>query len=170
MSNEFKTPEPLAPDQYFTALSLTQLVSVDLIIMNKQGEILLGKRKNAPAKDYFFVPGCRVFKHEAIKSAVARCFREELGVAIDEINLTPWAISEHEYPDNFRDNSTSTHYLSLAFFKSLDKNSIDWEIFANQHTEYLWLQPYQLLLHEKVHKFTKMFFDHTQATGKIFKL
>ena len=48
---------------YRTIMENTPLVSIDFLIKN-DGKILLGKRKNEPAKDYFFKvfhKGCLFF-------------------------------------------------------------------------------------------------------------
>ena len=44
------------------------LIAIDLCIVHKRC-ILLGKRINNPAKNFFFVPGGRVLKNEKIKNA-----------------------------------------------------------------------------------------------------
>ena len=40
-----------------TIVNSTPLVSIDLIIKNSNNEILIGKRINKPAKDYYFTIG-----------------------------------------------------------------------------------------------------------------
>lgn len=56
----------------------TPLVSIDLIIRNDQGAILLGQRCNKPAQGYWFVPGGRVLKNESLAQAFQRLCHEEL--------------------------------------------------------------------------------------------
>ena len=53
-------------------IKATPLVSIDLIIRNPSHKILLGKRINRPAKDYWFVPGGRIIKNETIAHALKR--------------------------------------------------------------------------------------------------
>ncbi len=46
----------------------TPLFAIDLVVINSKQQILLGKRVNAPAKDYWFVPrGGRVYKNETLE-------------------------------------------------------------------------------------------------------
>jgi colanic acid biosynthesis protein WcaH len=52
----------LSHDDYIKAIELTQLVSIDLVISDQHGNVLVGKRKNEPAKDTWFVPGSRLYK------------------------------------------------------------------------------------------------------------
>jgi len=42
---------------FTTVIDSTPLVSIDLVIENTDGKILLGYRNNRPAKGYWFVPG-----------------------------------------------------------------------------------------------------------------
>jgi colanic acid biosynthesis protein WcaH len=35
----------------------TPLISIDLVVRNDQGSVLLGKRTNRPAQNFWFVPG-----------------------------------------------------------------------------------------------------------------
>ena len=42
----------LDPETFLKIVELTPLVSIDLIIQNENGRILLGYRKNRPAKDF----------------------------------------------------------------------------------------------------------------------
>ena len=53
-------------------IDATPLISIDLIILNSNDEILLGKRNNRPAKGYWFVPGGRIRKNETLKQALSR--------------------------------------------------------------------------------------------------
>ena len=53
----------LPKDEYSKIIKQTPLVSIDVCIL-KGRNILLGKRINPPAKDFFFVPGGRIFKSE----------------------------------------------------------------------------------------------------------
>ena len=57
----------------------TPLVSVDLIVRDSRGRVLLGLRNNAPARHSWFTPGGRICKNERIVDAVGRVALEELG-------------------------------------------------------------------------------------------
>ena len=56
-------------DKFKTLVDIAPLVSIDFIIKNSEDKILLGKRVNKPAKDYFFTLGGRLFKNETINEA-----------------------------------------------------------------------------------------------------
>ena len=55
---------------------------VDVVILNKNKEFLLLKRKNEPAKDQWWVPGGRIKKGEKTEKAVLRKVKEETGLNI----------------------------------------------------------------------------------------
>ena len=56
----------LDSNTFKTVVHSASLVSIDLIILNEDGEVLLGKRKNKPAKGFYFTIGGRVFKNESL--------------------------------------------------------------------------------------------------------
>ncbi len=74
------------------------LVLVDLIVKNKN-KILLGKRVNKPAREYWFTLGGRVMKTEIISNAIECIAKVELGV---KLTSTPKFIGvfEHLYDDS----------------------------------------------------------------------
>ena len=93
----------LPKDEFAKVIKNTPLVSIDLCIL-KGREILLGKRINAPAKDFFFVPGGRIYKSEFMKTAFERILKTELGFALknDHYKFAKnIGCFEHLYEDNF---------------------------------------------------------------------
>ena len=133
----------LPKDEFAKVIENAPLVSIDLCIL-KDGKLLIGKRINPPAKNFFFVPGGRILKSELKKDAFSRILKNELGLILKhnkEKFVKDLGIYEHFYRDNFLDNEEfSTHYVVLAFFipfYSLDV--IGEEIISQQHSEYIWL-------------------------------
>lgn len=141
----------------------TPLVSIDLIVRNTSGEILLGKRKNCPAQGFWFVPGGRILKDEMICTAFSRLTEEELGIScgIDRANFV--GVYEHFYGDNFSGNDFSTHYVVLGYEFGLD---MDLTFPHRQHDGYCWLRPAELLQNPQVHGNTKAYFiERSLLTG-----
>ena len=64
---------------FTTVINSTPLVSIDLLIENTDGKILLGYRNNRPAKGYWFVPGGRIQKGESMDDAFQRLTQSEIG-------------------------------------------------------------------------------------------
>ena len=70
------------PD-FLKIIEKTPLVSIDLIVRNENNDILVGWRKNGPAKNTWFVPGGRIRKDETISDAFSHLTEKELGMKIN---------------------------------------------------------------------------------------
>lgn len=117
------------------------LIAIDLLII-KNRKLLLGKRKNAPGKNSFFVPGGRIMKNEKIIEAFNRILNNETNFILNKKSISSFFIGfdEHFYDDNFLDNNEfNTHYIVLLFllrFEDLESNNkVNLE---EQHHEHLW--------------------------------
>tara|TARA_B100000242_G_scaffold292463_1_gene267925 strand:- start:776 stop:1273 length:498 start_codon:yes stop_codon:yes gene_type:complete len=118
------------------------LIAIDIFII-KNGKLLLGRRKNAPGKNLFFVPGGRIMKNETINQAFVRILNKETNFILKNKSISSFFIGldEHFYEDNFLDNNEfNTHYIVLLFLLKFDdlestNNKINLE---EQHHEHLW--------------------------------
>jgi colanic acid biosynthesis protein WcaH len=86
--------------QFKTLIESAPLISIDLIVKNKKGEILLGKRVNRPAKNHWFVPDGRIFKNESMDDAFERITQNELGIRLTRNESVFKGLYEHFYGDN----------------------------------------------------------------------
>ena len=92
------------------------LISIDLILKNKNREVLLGFRKNSPAKNKWFVPGGRIQKGEFRQEAFKRITTDELNQEIDIKDATFLKVTEHHYSDNtYEIEGFGTHYVVLIY-------------------------------------------------------
>ncbi|MGR5135886.1 GDP-mannose mannosyl hydrolase [Vibrio jasicida] len=139
-----------------TVVAHAPLISLDLIIENNQGKVLLGQRLNRPAQGCWFVPGGRVRKDEKIADAFLRLTKEELGVELALVEAEFIGPYEHFYSDNFSGESFSTHYVVLGYRISLDLNLSD--LPKEQHGNYQWADVNDLLECGDVHHHTKLYF------------
>lgn len=139
-----------------TVVAHTPLISLDLIVENMKGQVLLGQRLNKPAQGDWFVPGGRIFKDETLSDAFARLTQEELGLELQLSNATLIGPFEHFYDDNFSGNDFSTHYVVLGYRLKLDilLNQLPKE----QHAHYQWFDMAKLLNADDVHHHTKLYF------------
>jgi colanic acid biosynthesis protein WcaH len=69
----------LDADEFSQVIKNAPLVSIDLILKDARGMYLLGKRKNAPAKGYWFVPGGVIHKDQTLEAAFNNITVGELG-------------------------------------------------------------------------------------------
>ena len=140
-------------EQFKIVIEHTPLISIDLVTMH-QDKVLLGKRVNKPAKDYYFTTGGIVRKNESFKEAQKRIAKDELGI---DLNQEPKFIGvfEHFYNDSIFDD-ISTHYINHGYLLKLDKELI--ELPQEQHNDYKWFTIKELLQSEEVHKHVKDYF------------
>ncbi|PKG82541.1 GDP-mannose mannosyl hydrolase [Colwellia sp. 75C3] len=148
----------LDKNTFSTVIESTPLVSIDLVVINKQGQALLGERLNRPAKDFWFVPGGRILKDEAMADAFKRLTKDELGTeySIEQAELLgPF---DHFYTDNVFGDEFSTHYVAIAYILKLDQelDNLPMDI---QHNGYRWFELDALKADEQVHLHTKWYFE-----------
>ncbi|MEG2266451.1 MAG: GDP-mannose mannosyl hydrolase [Acinetobacter sp.] len=153
------------PDETFKSIiQHTPLISIDLIVRNEQGHVLLGERVNAPAKGYWFVPGGRVRKNETLDDAFVRLVREELGIesGITRADAKFLGVFEHFYDDCVFDNEVSTHYVVLGCELNLVSKYI-LELPLKQHVNYQFFQEAKILKSENVNLYTKNYFKTSKS-------
>ncbi|WP_336209835.1 GDP-mannose mannosyl hydrolase [Enterobacter sp. P82] len=139
-----------------TVVKNAPLISIDLIIKNSNGKVLLGQRLNRPAQDYWFVPGGRILKDELLDEAFNRIGTEELGVNIYRKSATFLGIYEHFYIDNFSGHDFSTHYIVHGYEIIIDIELLN--LPSEQHDRFQWFRIDDLLNDSTVHQFTKNYF------------
>ena len=144
---------------FTTVIDSTPLVSIDLVVINTQGQALLGRRLNRPAKDYWFVPGGRILKNEAIADAFKRLTHDELGQAFTMEQASLLGPFDHFYNDYVFGDDVATHYVAIAFILKLEceLGSLPLDV---QHGGYQWFDISQLMNNDKVHKHTKWYFEN----------
>ncbi len=139
---------------------LTPLVAIDVIVRSPEGRILVGRRTNEPAKGVFFVPGSRITKNETRAAAFRRITREELGRELDISAAQFRGAYDHIYETNrFEKPGFGTHYITLAYEieAAIDLASLP----GDQHGEFAWMTPAELLQSPHVHPNTKAYFRPT---------
>lgn len=136
-----------------TVVASTALVSIDLIVRNSDGQVLLGERTNRPAKGFWFVPGGRILKDETFKEAFKRLTSVELGVELPLSSASFLGPYEHHYSDNFSGDEFSTHYVVLGYEVVLNLELS--ELPSEQHRSYRWWSVDELLGSDGVHQNTK---------------
>tara|TARA_Y100001968_G_scaffold100812_1_gene90731 strand:+ start:4097 stop:4573 length:477 start_codon:yes stop_codon:yes gene_type:complete len=154
----------LSEEDYSNVLKTSPVTALDFCITFKN-KLLIAKRNNPPAKNYYFVPGGRIRKLESIINASIRILKEEIGVIITpDDNLNLLGIFEHFYKDNFLGNTQfNSHYIVLTY--NLRINNID-RINSNnlilQHSEFLWQDLYKSPK-SNIHKYTKVYIDKLKS-------
>lgn len=157
----------LSSIDFKTIVKSTPLVSIDLIVRDREGNVLLGKRTNRPAQGFWFVPGGRVLKDESFDNAFKRLIKEELG--LDNVESNFKGIYQHFYDDNFSEDDFSTHYLVLAY--EIKFNGDLTLLPLEQHSKYKWFPENELLNSEQVHRHSKWYLQkNKQADASLNNL
>ena len=151
--------ELIPRESFIQVVKNTPLIAIDLVVENEQNEILLGWRRNQPAKGYWFVPGGRILKNEKYTDAFKRITKNELGNEITLPDALFLGIYEHIYPDeNFANEpGFGTHYIVNAYRISLSNENLI--LPTEQHADYRWASIDELLEDANVHENTKNYFN-----------
>lgn len=142
----------LTPEQYSQAVDALPLVSVDLVVVNDNGQVLLGLRRNAPASSWWFTPGASVRKNEPFSHALERVGKWELGLpAADVQSARLMGVWDHFYDDSAFNTEVTTHYVNLPHVLklsgSLELNALP----SEQHSDWRWQDAYAAAVAEDVH-------------------
>jgi colanic acid biosynthesis protein WcaH len=171
MPARFSRPTLLSSDDFHTVVRLAPLVSIDLIIRNSRGEVLLGLRNNEPARGFYFVPGGIILKQERLHAAFARILKRETNYDASLEDARLLGVYEHFYDANSSGHKNfSTHYVVLAHELKLADASAP--KFDAQHSEMRWWGERDLLVSDRVHENTKAYFRRSQgkSSGRADKV
>lgn len=145
----------LSSEEFLQVIRLAPLCSIDLVVLNEQKEILVGKRINAPAKGWWFVPGGRVFKNELLNDAFARISLAEIGRKIEINRCELLGVFEHFYNDCALNDIVSTHYINTPYLVKVEKGTI--EAPNLQHESYRWIALDDVKDDQNIHEYSKVF-------------
>jgi colanic acid biosynthesis protein WcaH len=147
----------LKEDVFGLIVESTPLISIDLIVRSSTNKVLLGKRLNRPAQNFWFVPGGRIHKNESLDEAFMRIALEELSLKIYRNDAKLLGVFEHFYQDsqyglNLKDSST--HYVVLGYQLIVENKKLT-ELPQTQHIDYEWWDIKALIESKAVHQYVK---------------
>jgi colanic acid biosynthesis protein WcaH len=147
----------LSAADFSTIVRSTPLVSIDLILARPDGSVLVGRRQNEPARDFWFVPGGRIRKDERLDAAFRRLLLAETGLSGDRAGARLLGIYEHLYDTNaLNEAGFGTHYVVLGYrFEVPADVAVTGD---DQHAAFAWRRPADLLADPFVHANTKAYF------------
>jgi colanic acid biosynthesis protein WcaH len=163
LNNKKEIIRMLAEDTFKTIVASTPLISIDLLVRDPQGNILLGKRVNRPAQGAWFVPGGGVLKDESIEQAYTRLLKIELGM--DKTSSCFKGVYQHFYEDNFSEEPFTTHYVVLAYEVIFTGDIASLPV--AQHNDYRWFSEVALLNNDDVHTHTKWYFQKDKQADNL---
>jgi colanic acid biosynthesis protein WcaH len=146
----------LSHEDFLHVVRNAPLLSIDLIVRDPDGLVLVGLRNNRPARGWWFVPGGIVRKDERLDRAFRRISEAELG-SVHEINTARFVGHyEHLYEDNFAgEPGFGTHYLVLAWELVLPPGGSDFPL--QQHRDYRWVPLEELASDSTIHPNTRAY-------------
>jgi len=164
MANGTEVKTWLDAQTFQTVVDSTPLVSIDLLVRDSSGRILVGKRVNRPAQGYWFVPGGRILKNERLADAFARLTKAELGIELAIQSARYLGLYEHFYDDSiFSDagEAVSTHYVVNGFEVVLPEgySGLPYE----QHNDYRWLSDIEFKTSKDVHLHSRWYLDNVKG-------
>lgn len=145
----------LPVEQFKMLLDHAPLFAIDLVVVNSEQQLLVGLRKNAPAQNYWFVPGGRVFKGETQREAFGRISAQEIGKSVDIENAVLLGIYDHLYDDSVFGDHLSTHYINATYLIKLDYQQLNLPI--EQHAYYRWVDLDSVEIDQTIHFYSKVF-------------
>jgi len=153
---------PLSIADFSAACAALPLVSIDLVLTNTQGELLLGLRNNAPARGCWFTPGGRIRKNEPQADARLRVAHDELGLPAAVMDRAiPMGSWDHFYPDSAFDPQVSTHYVNLPLWLALTQGEEQQlrlpQGDGEQHARWQWLALDQAAVDASVHAYVQVY-------------
>ena len=130
--------------------------AIDFLLFSKTKGLLMGKRINKPARNFYFVPGGRVFKNETRNTAIKRISSKEIGKSINLEDCFSLGIYDHFYNESIWENTNiTTHYIVEALLIILDSNEFKFNI-DSQHSESVWIDESNVNK-LNVHKYSKKY-------------
>lgn len=148
--------------QFSAACAALPLVSIDLVLTNSDGQLLLGQRNNAPARGWWFTPGGRIRKNEPLDQAKRRVANDELGLPAAALErATPMGAWDHFYPDSAFAPEVSTHYVNLPLWLQLTQGEETQlqlpQGTGEQHARWKWLALDQAATDAAVHAYVRIY-------------
>lgn len=159
--------QKLPKSEFIKVVRNAPLVSIDLLIYNEKGDIGLGKRRNQPARGYYYFPGGRIYKDEKFEEAAGRILMEEIGVIRDQIPMTVCGVNNWFFDTNFAGvRGVTTHYVALAIVVQVQSSEINNKFVNEQHDHFLWITEDHALEVPMVHDDVKHVIRHLQEVRK----
>jgi colanic acid biosynthesis protein WcaH len=129
----------LLSTEFERAVGALPLVSVDWVLLNPAGQLLLGQRRNAPARYWWFTPGGRVRKNEPLNLCLQRVAFDELSLKAGDLHGAKlMGVWDHFYDESAISTQVSTHYVNLPHVlqlpDTLDLNTLP----LDQHCAWRW--------------------------------
>ena len=104
----------LADELFAQLVRIAPLVAIDVVVRDNNARVLVARRNDEPARNYYFVPGGRILKNETLRHAFERILKSEIGYDAEFEAARLIGAYDHIYPNNrFGHAGYGTHYVIL---------------------------------------------------------
>ena len=136
------------PDKiYKEFLKNMPVCTVDVLLFDEKNEkILLFKRKNKPAKGYYYSLGGRLWKNKDFDEMAKIQIKKEIGIKINKKKLFGGMVMSEKFKDSIF-SGVSTHTINIFFGYNLSKEEEKRIILDGQHEKGGWLKKDDKLIH-----------------------
>ena len=128
-----KVVGPLETEFYKSILSIMPIICVDLVIQT-EGQVLLIKRNNSPAKDHWWFPGGRIMKGEKIKETAERKALEEVGLLCSYNKILGVEDTYFACEDEMESDIHTINIICEMLCNKFIEIKLD-----NNHSKFIWL-------------------------------
>ncbi len=148
----------LQDTDFVAAVGALPLVSVDLVVVNPAGQLLLGQRRNAPARAWWFTPGGRVRKNEPFVSCLQRVAVTELGLQASAVQgARLMGVWDHFYEDSAFSAEVSMHHVNLPHVLRLERPLDMTALPSDQHSAWRWQDAAAAAEADDVHPYVRVY-------------
>lgn len=158
----------LSDEVFKIIIENTPLFSIDLVILNEESEILTGLRKNPPAKNFWFLPGGRVRKGEALNDAFSRIASDELGIVLDYSDAKFLGVYDHIWDDSIYGENVSTHYINCPMLVEKKLTNFEFSLDQSQHKSSKWTSLGEFHKDPTIHPLSKLFIPKLHKINQVF--
>jgi colanic acid biosynthesis protein WcaH len=148
----------LLSTEFERAVGALPLVSVDWVLLNPAGQLLLGQRCNAPARHWWFTPGGRVRKNEPLNLCLQRVAFDELCLKAGDLHGAKlMGVWDHFYEDSAFSTKVSTHYVNLPHVLQLPDTLDLTTLPLDQHCAWRWQHVEVAAVADDVHPYVRLY-------------
>lgn len=146
----------LPKEEYVRLMASGPIPAVDMVITDRDGKVLLGRRTDHPAQGFWFVPGGRLLRDETVSEAVRRISTRELGVALEPGRGL--GVFHHRHPTDAVGAHTGCHFVVLSVAARWPSELPAPVPADGSHEALRFFHVHDLLRDHSVHQLTKNYF------------
>lgn len=146
--------DELLPEALYTDFIAAMPEACVDVVVEHEGDVLVCRRENEPAKGEWFWPGGRLFKGEALPAAARRVADEELGIDVESVEQL--GANAHRWDRSEQSDGVARHTVVVVFRVTPASADPEPEL-DDQHSDYRWLSVPGPDLHEYVTRYFERF-------------